>query len=77
MNVFEYADFLDLSQTLKNFSEDSWKTLRRLLGKSSNAFYAIRLPTKSSGSLLKSYAQSDTNFGYVFFVFYILDLKKL
>ena len=53
MNAFEYADFSDLNQTLENFSEDSWKTLGRLLGKSSNAFYARRRPTKSSGSLPK------------------------
>ena len=44
LNVFEYADFSDLSQTLENFSEDSWKTLGRLLGKSSNVFYARWLP---------------------------------
>ncbi|KAG5389298.1 hypothetical protein IGI04_030839 [Brassica rapa subsp. trilocularis] len=99
-----------MRQTLKNFSEDSQKTLgkssntffarrlstkspgslpkssiqngtyfgytlKRLLGKYSNAFYARRLlgkfsnafyATKSSGSLLKSSAQSDTNFGYIF-----------
>ncbi|KAF3508960.1 hypothetical protein F2Q69_00003604 [Brassica cretica] len=42
-----------LNQTLEDFSEDSWKTLGRLLGKSSNAFYARRRPTKSSGSLPK------------------------
>ncbi|WZY87340.1 hypothetical protein YC2023_033724 [Brassica napus] len=39
--------------TLENFSEDSWKTLGRLLGKSSNAFYARRRSTKSSKSLPK------------------------
>ncbi|KAG5393083.1 hypothetical protein IGI04_023046 [Brassica rapa subsp. trilocularis] len=31
-----------------------------LLGKSSNVFYARRLPTKFSGSLLKSSGQSGT-----------------
>ncbi|KAL0835967.1 hypothetical protein Bca101_087856 [Brassica carinata] len=37
------------------------KTLGRLLGKSSNAIYARRLPTKSSQSLMpKSSAQSGT-----------------
>ncbi|KAG5401448.1 hypothetical protein IGI04_016055 [Brassica rapa subsp. trilocularis] len=46
------GDFSDLSQTLENFSVDSWKTLIRHLEKSSKAFYAIRLPTKSSESLL-------------------------
>ncbi|KAL0747454.1 hypothetical protein Bca101_029456 [Brassica carinata] len=50
-----------------DFSEDYWKnlinsrkTLGRLLEKSSNVFYARRLPTKSSGSLPKSSAQSGT-----------------
>ena len=70
LNVFEYKDFSDLSQTLENFSGDSWKTLRRHLEKSFKAFYAIRLPTKSS-------AISDTNFEYVFCVFNIFDSKKL
>ena len=51
----EYAKFSDLSQTSKNFSEDFWKTLERLsedFSVSSNEFYAIRLSTKSSESLL-------------------------
>ena len=48
LNIFEYSNFSDLSQTLENLSEDSWKTLRRLLGKSSNVFYARWLPAKSS-----------------------------
>ncbi|KAG5410628.1 hypothetical protein IGI04_006947 [Brassica rapa subsp. trilocularis] len=64
LNVFEYIKFSDLNQTLENFSEDSWKTLRRLLGKFSNAFYARRRPTKSLRSLPKFSAQSYTNFGY-------------
>ncbi|KAF3496026.1 hypothetical protein DY000_02053929 [Brassica cretica] len=57
--------------TLEDFSEDSWKilvrllensrkTLGRLLGKSYNVFYGRRFPTKSSGSFLKSSAQSGT-----------------
>ncbi|KAF2576684.1 hypothetical protein F2Q70_00002583 [Brassica cretica] len=54
-----FKGFSDLSQTLKNFSEDCWKTLGRLLGKSSNAFYSRILPMKSSGSLPKSFDQSD------------------
>ncbi|CAN7072707.1 unnamed protein product, partial [Brassica oleracea var. botrytis] len=54
--------FSDLSQTL----EDSRKTrktlgrLGRLLGKSSNVFYAKRLPTKFSRSLPKFSTQSGT-----------------
>ncbi|KAF2552154.1 hypothetical protein F2Q68_00033711 [Brassica cretica] len=52
----------NLRQTLKDFSDS-----RKTLSKSSNAFYARRLPTKSSGSLLKSSAQSGTNFVYIFF----------
>ena len=71
MNAFEYVKFPGLNQTLEDFSEDSWKTLERLLGKSSNAFYARRRPTKSSGSLPKFSAQSYTNFGYVLCVLYI------
>ncbi|KAF3560235.1 hypothetical protein F2Q69_00015529 [Brassica cretica] len=55
------SHFSYLSQTLENFSEDSWKILGRLLGKSSNVFYARRLPAKSSGSLPKSYAQGGIN----------------
>ena len=51
LNAFEYINFSDLNHTLEDFLEDSWKTLGRLLGKSSNAFYARRRPTKSSGSL--------------------------
>ena len=50
---------------LEDFLENFWKTLRnsrktlgRLSKKSSNVFYARRLPTKSSRSLPKSYAQS-------------------
>ncbi|CAN6846313.1 unnamed protein product, partial [Brassica oleracea] len=39
-----------------NLSEDSWKTLGRLLGKSSNAFYAIRLPAQN-------FFRSESNFG--------------
>ncbi|KAL0673854.1 hypothetical protein Bca4012_001835 [Brassica carinata] len=39
---------------------DSRKTLGRLLKKSSNVFYARRRPTKPSGSLPKSSAQSGT-----------------
>ncbi|KAG5400299.1 hypothetical protein IGI04_014906, partial [Brassica rapa subsp. trilocularis] len=35
--------FLDLRQTLKNFSEDSRKTSRNSLHKSSNTFYARSL----------------------------------
>ncbi|KAF3600473.1 hypothetical protein F2Q69_00036483 [Brassica cretica] len=50
----------DSQKTLERLSEDSRKTLGRLLGKSSNAFYARRLPTKSSESLSKSSAQSGT-----------------
>ena len=57
LNVFEYADFSDLGQTLEKFSENSWKTLGRLLGKSANAFYAIKVPTKSSGSILPKVIQ--------------------
>ena len=53
MNAFEYIKFSDLNQTLEDFSEDSWKTLGRLLGKSSNAFYARKRPMNSSGSLPK------------------------
>ncbi|KAF2596817.1 hypothetical protein F2Q68_00008877 [Brassica cretica] len=54
-------DFWDNSwKTLGRLSKDSRKTLRRLLRKSSNAFYARRLPTKSSESLPKSSAQSGT-----------------
>ncbi|KAF3590619.1 hypothetical protein DY000_02020935 [Brassica cretica] len=45
-----FKGFSDLKQTLKDFLEDSWKTL----GKSFNVFYARGLPTKSSGSLPKS-----------------------
>ena len=61
--------FLDLSQTLEDFSENSWKILGRLLEDflGSSIFYARRLPTKSSGSFLKysgslqkSSAQSGT-----------------
>ncbi|CAN7090816.1 unnamed protein product, partial [Brassica rapa subsp. narinosa] len=54
-----------LRRLSKDFSEDFRKTSQNTLGKSSNAFYARRLPTKSSGSLPKSYVQSGTNFGYV------------
>ncbi|KAF3550315.1 hypothetical protein DY000_02004389 [Brassica cretica] len=51
-----------LNQTLEDFSEDSWKTLGRLLGKSSNAFYSRRRPTKSSGSLPKFF-RYELDFG--------------
>ena len=68
MNAFEYVSFSDLSQTLEDFSKDSWKTLGRLPKKYSNAFDARRRPTKSSGSVMKFSAQSGTNFGYVFCV---------
>ncbi|WZZ03526.1 hypothetical protein YC2023_089447 [Brassica napus] len=64
LKVFEFVGFSDLRETLKDFSEDSRKTFQNTLGKSSNAFYARRLSTKSSGSLPKSSAQSGTNFGY-------------
>ncbi|KAG5406882.1 hypothetical protein IGI04_013001, partial [Brassica rapa subsp. trilocularis] len=64
LNAFEYVKLSDLNQTLENFLKDSWKTLGRLLGKSSIAFYARRRPTKFSGSLPKFPAQSYTNFGY-------------
>ncbi|WZZ69941.1 hypothetical protein YC2023_081311 [Brassica napus] len=54
-----------LKKSIEDFSEDFWKTFRnsqktlgRLPKKSSNVFYARRLPTKSSRSLPKSYAQS-------------------
>ncbi|WZZ72026.1 hypothetical protein YC2023_083396 [Brassica napus] len=50
--------FSDLRQTLKDFSEDFSE------GKSSNAIYARRLPTKSSGSFRQSSVQSDTNRKY-------------
>ncbi|WZZ87930.1 hypothetical protein YC2023_116509 [Brassica napus] len=59
INQIEDPSFSDLSQTLKNFSKDSWKTLGRLLGKSSNAFYSRILPMKSSGSLPKSFSKSE------------------
>ena len=68
---------LQVFQIWDRLWKNSQKTLGRLLGKSSNAFCARRIPTKSSGNLLKSFAQSDTNFGYVFCEFYILDSKKL
>ena len=51
MNVFEFANFSDLTQTLKDFSENLRRLLGRLLGKSFNAFYARRLPTKFAGRL--------------------------
>ncbi|CAG7901227.1 unnamed protein product [Brassica rapa] len=63
-----FKGFSDLRETLKDFSEDPRKTFQNTLGKSSNAFYARRLSTKSSGSLRKFSAQSGTNFGYVFCV---------
>ncbi|KAG5399665.1 hypothetical protein IGI04_014272, partial [Brassica rapa subsp. trilocularis] len=59
LNVFEFAGFSDLRQILKDFSEDFRTTSQNTLGKCSNAFYARRLPTKSSGSLPTSYAESD------------------
>ncbi|KAF2613895.1 hypothetical protein F2Q70_00013668 [Brassica cretica] len=54
-----FPDLRDFERLLRRLSEDSRKTsqktlgrlLRSLLRKSSNAFYARRLPTKSSGSL--------------------------
>ncbi|CAN6840877.1 unnamed protein product [Brassica oleracea] len=63
-----FKGFSNLRQTLIDFSEDSRKTSQNTLCKSSNAFYARRLPTKSSGSLPESSAQSGTNFGFVFCV---------
>ena len=51
--------FSDLSQTFEDFSEDSWKILRRLLGKSSNVFNPRRLPTKFSVSLLPKVVQRN------------------
>ena len=60
MIAFEYEDFSDLKQILEDFLDNSWKTLGRLLGKFSNVFYARRLPTKSSESLLKSFVQTGT-----------------
>ncbi|KAG5388816.1 hypothetical protein IGI04_030357, partial [Brassica rapa subsp. trilocularis] len=45
--------------------EDSQKTFQNTLGKSSNTFYARKLPTKSSGSVPKSSAQSGIHFEYV------------
>ncbi|WZZ52774.1 hypothetical protein YC2023_052881 [Brassica napus] len=48
-----------LSQTFEDFSEDSWKILRRLLGKSSNVFNPRRLPTKFSVSLLPKVVQRN------------------
>ncbi|KAG5400246.1 hypothetical protein IGI04_014853 [Brassica rapa subsp. trilocularis] len=51
-----FSDLRDFERLLRRLSEDSRKTLRSLLRKSSNAFYAKRLPTKSSGSLPKSSA---------------------
>ena len=53
LNAFEYIKFSDLNQTLEDFLKDSWKILRGLLEKSSNAFYARRRSTKSSGSFPK------------------------
>ncbi|KAG5400289.1 hypothetical protein IGI04_014896 [Brassica rapa subsp. trilocularis] len=47
---------LNFGKLLRRPLEDSWKTLGRLLGKSSNVFYVRRLPIKSSGSLSKSSA---------------------
>ncbi|KAL0660627.1 hypothetical protein Bca4012_097464 [Brassica carinata] len=66
-----FQNFSYLRHILEDFWDNSWKTLGRLakdsrktfgilLGKSSNVFYARRLPTKSSESLLKSSAQSGT-----------------
>ena len=70
---FEYADFSDMTledfsedswKNLRNSQKtigrlrNSQKTLGRLLEKSSNVFYARRLPTMSSGSLPKSFVQS-------------------
>ncbi|KAG5414481.1 hypothetical protein IGI04_002048 [Brassica rapa subsp. trilocularis] len=52
--------FFRSKSDFENFSEDSWKTPERLLGKSSNVFYARRLSAKSSGSLPKSFAQGVT-----------------
>ncbi|CAN6890992.1 unnamed protein product, partial [Brassica oleracea] len=49
-----------LIRLLEDSRKTSWETLGRLLEKSSNVFYARRLPTKSSGSLPKSSVQSDT-----------------
>ena len=51
LNVIEYADFFRsesyLGRILRRLLEDSQKTLERLLGKTSNVFYARRLPAKS------------------------------
>ena len=73
LNVFEFAYFSDLRQTLKDFSEDSRKTF----GKSYNAFFARRLPTgslpKSPGSLLSIMIQILDMY---FVCVYILDSKS-
>ncbi|KAF3554956.1 hypothetical protein F2Q69_00013151 [Brassica cretica] len=50
----------DFGKLLRKLLEDYWKTLGRLLGKSSNVFYARRLPVKSSESLPKSSVQGGT-----------------
>ncbi|KAG5375529.1 hypothetical protein IGI04_040125, partial [Brassica rapa subsp. trilocularis] len=55
----------NLSQTLEDFLEDPWKIFGKLMEnsqktlgrKSSNVFYARRLPTKSSESLLLKVVQ--------------------
>ncbi|KAL0771804.1 hypothetical protein Bca101_036955 [Brassica carinata] len=61
-NVVQILDISesDFGKLLRNLLEDYWKTLGRLLGKSSNVFYGRRLPAKSSESLPKSSVQGGT-----------------
>ena len=60
LNAFEYIKFSDLNQTLKDYSEDSWKTLERILGKSCNIKCLIRLPEKSSESFWEVFQSLKT-----------------
>ena len=75
-----------------DFSEESRKISHNNLGKSSNAFYARRLPTKSSRSLLPKVIQildmyfvcvylldskKSYRFNLIWFFFYYLSIKKL
>ncbi|KAG5378087.1 hypothetical protein IGI04_025929, partial [Brassica rapa subsp. trilocularis] len=61
LNVFEFAVFSDMRQTLKDFLENSQNTL----GKSSKDFFARRLSMKSSHEVSRKSSE----------IFYFSDLN--
>ena len=78
--LLKYANFSYLSQTLEEFSEDSWKTLGRLSEdflRSLLMHFMLEDVPRSLQEVFQSFLLKVIQILDMYCVFYILDSKKL